>query len=45
MNTATALKASMAETVKLTIKQWADQDRPSVRLQLYGVEALTDAEL
>ena len=44
MNTA-AVKASTAETVKMTIKQWANEDRPSVKLQMYGVEALSDSEL
>ena len=45
MNTATAVKAATAGTVKLTIRQWATEDRPSVKLQMYGVEALSDAEL
>ena len=45
MNTATALKANTAETVKMTIKQWATEDRPSEKLQMYGVEALSDSEL
>lgn len=44
MNTA-AIKATTAETVKMTIKQWANEDRPSVKLQMYGVEALSDSEL
>lgn len=44
MNTA-AVKATTAETVKMTIKQWANEDRPSVKLQMYGVEALSDSEL
>ena len=45
MNTATALKADTANTVKMTIRQWAIEDRPSEKLQIYGVEALSDAEL
>ena len=45
MNTATALKANTAETVKMTIRQWATEDRPSEKLQMYGVQALSDAEL
>lgn len=45
MNTATAIKAATAETVRLTIKQWAVEDRPSEKLQRWGVEALSDAEL
>ena len=45
MNTATALKADTANTVKMTIRQWAIKDRPSEKLQIYGVEALSDAEL
>ena len=45
MNTATALKANTADTVKMTIRQWATEDRPSEKLQMYGVEALSDAEL
>ena len=45
MNTATAIKAATAETVRLTIKQWAMEDRPSEKLQRYGVDALSDAEL
>ena len=45
MNTATAVKTATAGTVKLTIRQWATEDRPSVKLQMYGVEALSDAEL
>ena len=45
MNTSTAIKAATAETVRLTIKQWAAEDRPSEKLQHYGVDALSDAEL
>ena len=45
MNTATAVKAATAGTVKLTIRQWATEDRPSVKLQMYGVKSLSDAEL
>ncbi len=45
MNTATAIKPTSAETVRLTIKQWAVEDRPSEKLQRLGVEALSDAEL
>ena len=45
MNTATALKTNTADTVKMTIRQWATEDRPSEKLQMYGVQALSDAEL
>ena len=45
MNTATAIKAATAEAVRLTIKQWAVEDRPSEKLQRNGVDALSDAEL
>ena len=45
MNTATALKTNTADTVKMTIRQWATEDRPSEKLQMYGVEALSDSEL
>ena len=45
MNTATALKTATADTVKMTIRQWATENRPSERLQMYGVQALSDAEL
>ena len=45
MNTATALKSVTADTVKMTIRQWATEDRPSEKLQMYGVQALSDAEL
>ena len=45
MNTATAVKAATAGTVKLTIRQWATEDRPSVKLQMYGEKSLSDAEL
>ena len=37
MNTATALR--------LSIKQWAPEDRPTDRLQRLGAESLSDAEL
>ena len=45
MNTTTAVKAATAGTVKLTIRQWANEDRLSVKLQMYGVKSLSDAEL
>ena len=45
MNTATALRTNTADTVKMTIRQWATEDRPSEKLQMYGVQALSDAEL
>ena len=45
MNTATALKTTTADTVKMTIRQWATEDRPSEKLQMYGVQALSDSEL
>lgn len=45
MNTPTAVKTATAGTVKLTIRQWATEDRPSVKLQMYGVKSLSDAEL
>ena len=45
MNTATALKTDTANTVKMTIRQWATEDRPSEKLQMYGVQALSDSEL
>ena len=45
MNTATALKTNTADTAKMTIRQWATEDRPSEKLQMYGVQALSDAEL
>ena len=45
MNTATVLKANTADTVKMTIRQWATEDRPSEKLQMYGVKSLSDAEL
>ena len=45
MNTATALKTATADTVKMTIRQWATEDRPSEKLQMYGVQELSDAEL
>ena len=34
-----------ATTVKLSVRNWAVEDRPSDKLQNYGVGALTDAEL
>lgn len=37
MNTAT--------TLRLSIKQWAPEDRPTERLQRLGAESLTDGEL
>ena len=45
MNTATALRTNTADTAKKTIRQWATEDRPSEKLQMYGVQALSDAEL
>ena len=45
MNTATALKTNTADTVKMTIRQWATEDRPSEKLQMYGVQSLSDSEL
>lgn len=32
-------------TIKLSVRQWAEEDRPSMKLQNMGVQALTDAEL
>ena len=32
-------------TLRLSIKQWAPEDRPTERLQRLGAESLTDAEL
>ena len=32
-------------TIKLSVRQWAEEDRPSTKLQNMGVQALTDAEL
>lgn len=32
-------------TVRLSIKQWASEDRPTERLQRLGAESLTDGEL
>ena len=32
-------------TIKMSVKQWADADRPSTKLQNLGVKCLTDAEL
>ena len=34
-----------ATTVKLSVRQWASEDRPSNKLQTLGAEALTDSEL
>jgi DNA repair protein RadC len=34
-----------ATTVKLSVRNWAVEDRPSYKLQNYGASALTDAEL
>ncbi|MDR1810787.1 MAG: DNA repair protein RadC [Prevotella sp.] len=34
-----------ANTTKLTITQWAEEDRPREKMLLKGVEALSDAEL
>jgi len=34
-----------ATTVKLSVRQWAKEDRPSTKLQNQGVKALSDAEL
>jgi len=34
-----------AATLRLSIKQWAPEDRPTERLQRLGAESLTDAEL
>ena len=34
-----------AATLRLSIKQWAPEDRPTDRLQRLGAESLTDAEL
>ena len=34
-----------ATTVKLSVRQWATEDRPSNKLQTLGAEALTDSEL
>ena len=45
MNTATALKTNTADTVKMTIRQWATEDRPSEKLQMYGAQSLSDSEL
>ena len=32
-------------TIKLSVRQWAEEDRPSTKLQNTGVQALMDAEL
>jgi DNA repair protein RadC len=34
-----------ATTLRLSIKQWAPEDRPTERLQRFGTDSLTDAEL
>ena len=34
-----------ATTLRLSIKQWAPEDRPTERLQRLGTDSLTDAEL
>ena len=34
-----------ASTVKLSVRQWASEDRPSNKLQTLGVSALSDSEL
>ena len=34
-----------ATTVKLSVRQWASEDRPSNKLQTLGVECLSDSEL
>ncbi|KWW27765.1 MAG: DNA repair protein RadC, partial [bacterium F083] len=34
-----------AATLRLSIKQWAPEDRPTERLQRLGTDSLTDAEL
>ena len=34
-----------ATTFRLSIKQWAPEDRPTERLQRFGTDSLTDAEL
>lgn len=35
----------MNTALRMTIKQWAPEDRPTERLQRLGAESLTDAEL
>ena len=35
----------MNTTLRMSIKQWAPEDRPTERLQRLGAESLTDAEL
>ena len=35
----------MMEKDKLTINQWAEEDRPREKMMLKGAEALSDAEL
>ena len=35
----------MMETNKLTINQWAEEDRPREKLRDLGAEALSDSEL
>ena len=34
-----------ATAIKLSVRQWAEEDRPSTKLQNLGVEALSDSEL
>ena len=34
-----------ATTVKLSVRQWASEDRPSYKLQNLGAECLSDSEL
>ena len=34
-----------ATAIKLTVRQWAEEDRPSTKLQNLGVQALSDSEL
>ena len=34
-----------ATSLRLSIRQWAPEDRPSEKIQKLGAEALTDAEL
>ena len=32
-------------TIKMSVKQWAEEDRPSTKLQSFGANTLTNAEL
>ena len=34
-----------ATAIKLSVRQWAEEDRPSTKLQNLGVQALSDSEL